>query len=56
MWKVLLSIAKGYATAYSAMMTFFSGLSWDDIASVSDEDQTFFRTGKILSPPCLLHL
>lgn len=45
MWRALLSIVKGQATAFSAMDTFFKGVPWGQLGSLDEKEKEFFASG-----------
>ena len=47
-WKALINIATGGQSAFSALQHFLSGVPWDKLQHVPEEDCDFFHPGMLL--------
>lgn len=45
MWHALYSIAKGQASAHTAMQKFYSTVPWAEVELLSQSDRDFFKPG-----------
>ena len=45
MWRALMSVATGQASASAAILSFFDLVPWEDLTSVSQTDKDFFIPG-----------